>query len=75
MGNYLTSDGGTINLCIVEPDRLHPRRVRASRHYPELADDPRFSDVLPLIENAEAAAELIVELRSAASRSSTGVST
>ena len=27
----------------------------------ELADDPRFSDVLPLIENAEAAAELIRE--------------
>ena len=26
-----------------------------------MADDPRFSDVMPLIENAEAAAELIAE--------------
>src|SRR5258708_18587329 len=28
---------------------------------PELADDPRFSDVLPLIQNAAAAVELITE--------------
>ncbi|HTY26601.1 MAG TPA: CoA transferase, partial [Mycobacterium sp.] len=27
----------------------------------ELADDPRFSEVLPLIENASAAAELVAE--------------
>ena len=28
---------------------------------PELADDPRFSEVMPLIQNAQAAAELITE--------------
>ena len=27
--------------------------------FPEMADDPRFSDVMPLIENAAAAAEMI----------------
>ena len=31
MGNYRTSDGGTINLCILSPTGLHPRHVRAPR--------------------------------------------
>jgi hypothetical protein len=39
-----------------------------------LADDPRFADVLPLIENAEAAVKLVAEaIRT--KPSSTGVST
>ena len=60
MANYQTSDGGTINLCIVSPtgyirDTFEPLGL------PELADDPRFCDVLPLIQNAEAGVQLIAE--------------
>jgi crotonobetainyl-CoA:carnitine CoA-transferase CaiB-like acyl-CoA transferase len=58
MGNYETSDGGTINLCIVSPTG-YIRDTFIHLGLPEAADDPRFADVLPLIENAEAASELI----------------
>ena len=58
LGNYETSDGGTINLCIVSPTG-YIRDAFEHLGLPQLADDPRFSDVLPLIENADAAAELI----------------
>lgn len=58
MGNYLTSDGGTINLCIISPTGLI-RDTFEHLGIPEAADDPRFSEVLPLIQNAGAAAELI----------------
>jgi crotonobetainyl-CoA:carnitine CoA-transferase CaiB-like acyl-CoA transferase len=58
LGNYQTSDGGTINLCIVSPTGLiHDTFEHLG--IPEAADDPRFADVLPLIQNADAAAELI----------------
>ncbi|ORW72962.1 CaiB/BaiF CoA transferase family protein [Mycobacterium saskatchewanense] len=60
MGNYLTSDGGTINLCVISPTGLI-RDTFAHLDIPEAADDPRFADVLPLIQNADAAAELIAE--------------
>src|SRR6201988_1503926 len=60
MGNYETSDGGTINLCIVSPTG-YIRDTFNHLGLPELADDPCFSDVMPLIENAEAAAELIAK--------------
>ncbi len=60
MGNYLTSDGGTINLCIISPTGLI-RDTFEHLGIPEAADDPRFSDVLPLIQNADAAAELIAK--------------
>lgn len=60
MGNYLTSDGGTINLCIISPTGLI-RDTFEHLGIPETADDPRFSEVLPLIQNADAAAELIAE--------------
>lgn len=60
MGNYATSDGGTINLCIISPTGLI-RDTFEHLGIPEAADDPRFSDVLPLIQNANAAAELITE--------------
>ncbi|MFZ1178881.1 MAG: CaiB/BaiF CoA-transferase family protein [Mycobacterium sp.] len=60
MGNYLTADGGTINLCIISPTGLI-RDTFEHLGIPEAADDPRFSDVLPLIQNADAAAELIAK--------------
>lgn len=60
MANYLTSDGGTINLCIVSPTG-YIRDTFEHLGLPELADDPRFSDVMPLIQNAEAGVELIAE--------------
>ncbi len=60
MGNYETSDGGTINLCIISPTGLI-RDTFEHLGIPEAADDPRFSEVLPLIQNADAAAELIAK--------------
>ncbi|MBV8293435.1 MAG: CoA transferase, partial [Mycobacterium sp.] len=60
LGNYLTSDGGTINLCIVSPTG-YIRDTFRHLGIPEAADDPRFADVLPLIQNADAAAELIAK--------------
>lgn len=60
MGNYQTSDGGTINLCIISPT-AYIRDTFEHLGIPEAADDPRFSEVLPLIQNADAAAELITK--------------
>jgi crotonobetainyl-CoA:carnitine CoA-transferase CaiB-like acyl-CoA transferase len=60
MGNYQTSDGGTINLCIISPT-AYIRDTFEHLGIPEAADDPRFSEVLPLLENAAAAAELIAK--------------
>ncbi|MCV7383347.1 CaiB/BaiF CoA transferase family protein [Mycolicibacter longobardus] len=59
LGNYTTSDGGTINLCIVSPTG-YIRDTFEHLGIPEAADDPRFADVLPLMQNAEAAGALIV---------------
>ncbi|OAN40161.1 CaiB/BaiF CoA transferase family protein [Mycolicibacterium iranicum] len=58
MANYQTSDGGTINLCIVSPTG-YIRDTFEHLGLRELADDPRFNDVMPLIQNAEAGVELI----------------
>lgn len=58
MGNYWTSDGGTINLCIVSPTGL----IRDTFEHvgrPEAGDDPRFKDVRSLIENAGAASGIL----------------
>ena len=60
MGNYQTSDGGTINLCIISPTGLI-RDTFEHLGVPEAADDARFADVLPLIQNADAAVELIAK--------------
>lgn len=60
MGNFRTSDGGTINLCMVSPTGL----IRDTFEHvgaPEAADDPRFEDVLSLIENAGAASDILVK--------------
>ena len=60
MGNFRTSDGGTINLCMVSPTGLIKD---AFEHFgiPEAANDPRFADVHKLIENSKAASDLIVK--------------
>lgn len=58
MGNYWTSDGGTINLCIVSPTGL----IRDTFEHvgrAEAGDDPRFKDVPSLIENAGAASGIL----------------
>ena len=60
MANYLTSDGGIINLCIVSPTG-YIRDAFEHLGLPELADDPRFSDVMPLIQNATDGVQLIAE--------------
>ena len=60
LGNYETSDGGTINLCIVSPTG-YIRDAFEHLGLHEAADDPRFAEALPLIENADAAAALITD--------------
>ena len=60
MGNFRTSDGGTINLCMVSPTGL----IRDTFEHvgvPEAGDDPRFADPLLLIENAGAASDILVK--------------
>jgi crotonobetainyl-CoA:carnitine CoA-transferase CaiB-like acyl-CoA transferase len=60
MGNFRTSDGGTINLCMVSPTGL----IRDTFEHvgvPEAADDARFKDVLSLLENAGAASDILVK--------------
>jgi crotonobetainyl-CoA:carnitine CoA-transferase CaiB-like acyl-CoA transferase len=59
-GNFRTSDGGTINLCINTPHGLI-RDTFEHLGIPEAADDPRFADALKLFENSKAASELMVE--------------
>jgi crotonobetainyl-CoA:carnitine CoA-transferase CaiB-like acyl-CoA transferase len=60
MGNFRTSDGGTINLCMVSPTGLI-QDTFAHLGVPEAADDPRFRDVRSLIENAGAASDILVK--------------
>jgi crotonobetainyl-CoA:carnitine CoA-transferase CaiB-like acyl-CoA transferase len=59
MGNFLTSDRGTINFCMVSPTGLI-RDTFEHLGIPEAADDPRFADVHKLIANSKAASDLIV---------------
>ena len=60
MGNFRTSDNETINLCMVSPTGLI-RDTFEKVGVPEAADDPRFKDVLSLIENAGAASDILVK--------------
>lgn len=60
MGNFRTSDGGTINLCILSPSGVI-RDTFEHLGLPELADDPRFSEPLKLFENAAIASGYIVD--------------
>jgi crotonobetainyl-CoA:carnitine CoA-transferase CaiB-like acyl-CoA transferase len=59
MGNFNTSDGGCINLCILTPGP-HIRDTWVHLGVPEAADDPRFSTVEALMKNWAPASELIV---------------
>lgn len=60
MGNFLTSDGRTINLCMVSPTGLiEDTFIHVGR--PEAAKDERFKDVLSLLEHAQAASDILVE--------------
>ncbi|MEO6715920.1 MAG: CoA transferase [Novosphingobium sp.] len=58
-GNYNTSDGRTINLCINSPTGLI-RDTFEHLGLPELADDPRFAEPRALFENAKAVSDLMV---------------
>jgi len=57
-GNYTTSDGGTINLCILTPGP-HIRNTFEHLGMPDAADDPRFASAESLMENWRDASELI----------------
>jgi crotonobetainyl-CoA:carnitine CoA-transferase CaiB-like acyl-CoA transferase len=59
MGNFRTSDGGWINLCMVSPTGLI-RDTFEHLGIPGAADDPRFADVYKLIQNSKAASDLMV---------------
>ena len=58
-GNFRTSDGGTINLCILTPGP-YIRDTFAHLGIPEAADDARFSDAKELMRNWKEASELMV---------------
>ncbi len=59
-GNYRTSDGGTINMCTLQPGP-HIFSFFAHIGRGDLAEDPRFSEALALLANWEAAGEIIAE--------------
>jgi crotonobetainyl-CoA:carnitine CoA-transferase CaiB-like acyl-CoA transferase len=60
MGNYKTSDGGTILLFIMAPTG-YIRDTFEHLGLGHLADDPRFADPQSLMANALAAGEMIAE--------------
>jgi crotonobetainyl-CoA:carnitine CoA-transferase CaiB-like acyl-CoA transferase len=61
MGNFLTADGGTINFCHLQPGP-YIRDTFTHLGRPELADDPRFSEVHALMENWQAASDIVAEV-------------
>ncbi len=60
VGNYLTADGGTINLCTLTPGP-YIRDMFNHLGLPELADDPRFSEAKTLMANWQEGSELIAK--------------
>jgi crotonobetainyl-CoA:carnitine CoA-transferase CaiB-like acyl-CoA transferase len=60
MGNFRTSDGGWINLCVLSPSGII-RDTFEHLGLAELADDPRFSEPVKLFENAAIASGYIVD--------------
>jgi crotonobetainyl-CoA:carnitine CoA-transferase CaiB-like acyl-CoA transferase len=60
MGNYRTSDGGTINLCMPSPTG-YIRDTFEHLGLAELADDPRFAEPRALMENSAAGVDYLVE--------------
>jgi crotonobetainyl-CoA:carnitine CoA-transferase CaiB-like acyl-CoA transferase len=59
MGNFRTSDGGTINLNTLIPGP-HIRSMFETVGIPEAAEDPRFSTAEKLLENWQAASDILV---------------
>ena len=60
MGNFWTSDGETINLCMVTPGHLI-RDTFEHLGIPEAGNDPRFTDLAGLIAHAGEVSDLIVK--------------
>jgi crotonobetainyl-CoA:carnitine CoA-transferase CaiB-like acyl-CoA transferase len=60
MGNFTTSDGGTLNFCILTPGPVI-RDTFEHLGIPEAADDPRFSTVKALMTNWADASALVVQ--------------
>lgn len=60
MGNYLTSDGGTINLCMPSPTGYIEDTFN-HLGLADLANDPRFSEPRALIANAQEGTKLVAE--------------
>lgn len=60
MGNFRTSDGGTINMCTLQPGP-HIRSFFEHLGLSELADDARFSEARALMTNWEAASDYFVK--------------
>jgi len=60
MGNFITSDGGTINLCVLAPAK-YLRDTFEHLGLGEMADDERFSTVEKLLENWEPAGEAVAK--------------
>ena len=58
MGNFITSDGGTINLCVLAPAK-YLRDTFEHLGLAEMADDERFSTAEKLLENWEPAGEAV----------------
>jgi crotonobetainyl-CoA:carnitine CoA-transferase CaiB-like acyl-CoA transferase len=58
LGNYSTSDGGTINLCTLTPGP-YARDLFEHLGIAEASEDPRFATAEAIMENWQAAAELI----------------
>jgi crotonobetainyl-CoA:carnitine CoA-transferase CaiB-like acyl-CoA transferase len=58
VGNYSTSDGGTIHLCTLTPGP-YVRDLFEHLGMAEAADDPRFAGPMGILENWQVASELI----------------
>jgi crotonobetainyl-CoA:carnitine CoA-transferase CaiB-like acyl-CoA transferase len=59
IGQFKTSDGGLISLYIMQPGPFI-RDTFEHLGLPELADDPRFSEALALMQNWEAANDYLI---------------
>ena len=59
LGNFTTSDGGTINICTLTPGP-YARDLFTHLDMAEMADDPRFDSAEKLMTNWKEASDLIV---------------
>jgi crotonobetainyl-CoA:carnitine CoA-transferase CaiB-like acyl-CoA transferase len=60
VGNFLTADGGTINLCTLTPGP-YAKNLFEHLGVPELASDPRFADANAMMQNWQALSTFIAE--------------